>query len=836
MPPVVTAIGGIVAAFNATAFGAFLIANPLVGSLLKTLAASALRAALTRKPSTDTNPGIRTSTTLTGAVNPASFVLGRYATEGTLVCPPMSQDDGGGGPTPNARLTYVIELGDVPGQTLQGLILDGEEAIIGTSENPSLGFGLEGRFAGRAWVKFYDGTQTAADPGLLLLYGNHPDRPWVSDMIGQGICYAILTFHYDREVFPTFPEVRFVLGGIPLYDPRKDSTVGGTGAHRYNDRSTWEPSENPAVQIYNIKRGIDLGGGYVWGGGADANDLPLANWWAAMNTADVQIDLSGGGTEPQYRASFEVMANDEPAGVIDQLLNACSGEVAENGGVWKIRLGGPGLPVFFFTDDDIIVTEPEEYSPFRAEQEPYNAVQITHPDPDALWEPRDAPARFTADFALADPAQRRVADLSLPAAPYPKQVQRVARAYIEEEQRVVRHVLSLPPDALVLEQLDVVSWTSARRGYVAKAFEVDSLLDPLVSGTPRVTLKERDPQDAAWLPAYELPVAVIPTGVTALPALIVSNFAVATTAIEDENGVPARPALTMTWDGAGLNYVRAISFEIEAADGTSIITASSLDVASGIYTVSEAILPDKAYRVRAIFVVARPVAYTDWENVTSLDLRVRPDDLDQLAMSVAGLAVFGGTLQSDDFVTGVSGWQINKDGSMELQSLVTRDWIQEGALSDGLDAAFAGDIYSEGVTTVWQAPIGEMRPAQLWHLAFSGQIRNDRRVYTGFVYDQNQAITTYYYNEYSTRLLIDFRGETGGVFGNWIPVYDSGFVRSASWIDVRIVEHLLGDFDIAEARIRLQEGVQEVESGFVYSDVQSPNWRDFSVSMRAALS
>jgi hypothetical protein len=44
------------------------------------------------------------------------------------------------------------------------------------------------------------------------------------------------------------PRFGFVLKGKLCYDPRLDSTVaGGSGAHRWDDPSTWEWSENAAV-------------------------------------------------------------------------------------------------------------------------------------------------------------------------------------------------------------------------------------------------------------------------------------------------------------------------------------------------------------------------------------------------------------------------------------------------------------------------------------------------------------------------------------------------------------------------------------------------------------
>ncbi len=59
-------------------------------------------------------------------------------------------------------------------------------------------------------------------------------------MVGRGVAQAILTFLWrdSPQVWQGRPDVRFIVKGIRLYDPRKDSTAGGSGAHRYGTLST----------------------------------------------------------------------------------------------------------------------------------------------------------------------------------------------------------------------------------------------------------------------------------------------------------------------------------------------------------------------------------------------------------------------------------------------------------------------------------------------------------------------------------------------------------------------------------------------------------------------
>jgi len=552
-----------------TVFG--LATSSLTFRLLATVALSALSQALAPKTKTS---GIQTSVTTTGGVTPVSFVLGRYATAGAAAAPAMSH--GKAGKVPNAYLTYVIDLGDVPGQTLLRLMIDDEYAEIGTVADPDYGLPVLGRFTradgvSHAWVKYLDGSQIAADPMLLAKYGSYPERPWTADMIGAGICQAIVTFRYNTEIFTSLPGVRFEMGGIPLYDPRLDTSVGGVGAQRWATPGTWAGSDNPAVQIYNILRGITLPGGAVWGGEAAAADLPLDTWFAAMNECDLPITMADTTTQPQYRGGFEVMVDAEPAGVIEELLKGCAGSVAESGGVWTIHVGAPALPVYFFDDGTVIVSKPEDLDQFPGLADTYNGIHASYPEPESLWESKDAPPLYNSAYETADQGRQLVADLALPAVPYGDQVQRLMRAYIEEERRFARHVITLPPEALVLAPLDTVSWTSARNGYTAKLFEVVEVVDGLFTGLQHVSLRERDPADYDWSSSFELPSSPGSGALVVPAALAVPGFALTGIAINDAGAVARRPALRLSWDGTALDGVPALEWEVRL-NGSMTVT------------------------------------------------------------------------------------------------------------------------------------------------------------------------------------------------------------------------------------------------------------------------
>ena len=136
--------------------------------------------------------GITLSSTTAGERTPESVILGLTATGGTLIAPPMTHGSA------SSYLTHVVELCSAPGATLSRLMLNGNYVELGATEHPDYGRPVLGDLEGLAWIRYYDGRQTAADPTLRAKYGSHPDRPWGADMVGRGICYRDQGSHRHR--------------------------------------------------------------------------------------------------------------------------------------------------------------------------------------------------------------------------------------------------------------------------------------------------------------------------------------------------------------------------------------------------------------------------------------------------------------------------------------------------------------------------------------------------------------------------------------------------------------------------------------------------------------
>lgn len=626
MPPVgaaiaavATAIGGAISAVSAFAASSFI--GSLIVNTAITVGISLIARALTPKPKIQQS-GIQTAVTTTGGTEPQGFILGRTATAGHHVCPPMSHDDGG---TPNGFLTYVIELSDLPGIGLSRVILNDGYSSLAATAHPDYGFPLLGQRIGgkdHAWIKFYDGTQTAADPMLVSKYSSYSDRPWSSSFIGINTGYAVLTFRYNREVFNNLPTVRFELDGIPLYDPRFDSTVGGSGPQRWPNPATWTRSANPAVMIYNILRGIRLPTGEVWGGDVPAEDLPLDNWFAAMNACDLPI-----GSRPSFQAGLEIKLDMEPAEVIDELAKTCLGQVSEMGGVFRMRVGAPAAPVQFITDEDIVISEPQELEPFPGLAASANAISSEYPEPQSLWTSRAAPQVLNATWEAEDGGRRLPTSINFPACSNQSQVAHLMNAYIKDARRFRVHRLVLPPEAFMLEPLDTIAWTSEQNGYTNKVFELIEIIDQPGTVNQELILRERDPSDYGWTSADDLPAVIPVTGLAPRPAQIIEGWSVSASTIKDALGLDRRPAITLTWVGTSALDALLVRFEVRLKATAQIVSAGLADRAAGAVLVSEGLLPEAEYEVRGRYVLDRPTEWSSWLSVTTLAIFFSGEDL-----------------------------------------------------------------------------------------------------------------------------------------------------------------------------------------------------------------
>lgn len=612
----IIAIGGLMS----SAAGA-VSAGSILTNLVASVATSALARALAGRPQEAGAAGIQSKSTVAGGTLAQTIILGRACTGGALLCPPYSHGIAGDSDELE-QLTVPIAVADVPIDGLEAVIIDGRSCVFGVPSDRDGGIygNTCSEYEDRAFLRWHDGRQTVPDAMLRQVYGEHPTRPWAATAVLTGVSYAVLSYKYDPEVWTSLPSAKFVVRGMRLYDPRRDTSVGGSGGQRWGDPSTWVWTENPIVMAYNLFRGITLPDGTVYGVRVAADRLPLANWAAAMNVCDQAVAVSGGGTRPRYVAGLEFAVTDEPLDVIERVGLACGADFADLGGEWVVSVGAPPVISASLTDDDIILGEAEDFDPIAPLTDTYNGAHASYPNPARLWEPAEASPWYDAGLEAEDGGRRLTADLALEAVPVPRQVRALMREYVRDHRRMRSHVITLPPVFLGVRPLQTIAWTSSHNGYSAKLFEVRGRrIDPMTLCVT-LTLRERDPAD------YDPDMigdAVLPVD----PSIVVDDrprngvFGFTVAALT----VGRRPALRGTWSAE--IAAQTVIVQARRTGWTELVHEGRIPAAAGGVTIIAGIMPGTAYQLRARAIGRRPGVWGAWQAVTTPDARIGRDDL-----------------------------------------------------------------------------------------------------------------------------------------------------------------------------------------------------------------
>lgn len=568
----------------------------------------------------------------TGDDVPRSILFGWNCTAGSKAY----QNEWGSGGTMSTR---VLALTDYPIRELRQVIVDGSPVTLLTAQaHPQYGWPVqEYRKGGKdhLWIKFYDGTQTAADPFLVNTVSS-PERPYSSSRVGRGIPYVIATSRApersddeEKPLFQGFPQFKFASYGARLYDPSRDSSVGGSGTQRWDYPATWGGDGDflPPVQIYNLLRGIRFNGQWLYGlQNVNAARVPVANWIAAINRARAAITTPD-GNEPTFRAGGEVQVGAPVHLAIEAFVTACNGRIAETGGTYKLHVGEPGAPVMAFDDGDIISTEEQTFTPFYSLADTVNGVSASYPNPAEGWNTKTAPKLLRPDLETLDGNRRLLASLAFDMVPYTWQVQRLRAWALAEALRARRHTFVLGPEFRVLEPGDVVRWTSERNGYVDKLFRVDGLvyksdLDVIVDLT-EVDPSDYDP-DITYKPVYNGPLQLV--GPQPMP---MQGWQVFPSEILDELGRARRPSIEVR-AASGVSNVERVRVQVRVGDETGPLVFDSDGQPYGDpwrWILQGQFLPKTPYVVRGIFVGPEVSQWSGWLAVMTPDVRFGPDDL-----------------------------------------------------------------------------------------------------------------------------------------------------------------------------------------------------------------
>jgi hypothetical protein len=164
-----------------------------------------------------------------------------------------------------------------------------------------------------------------ADPFLLSYYED--SGVWTADHRLRGNAYAMIQYfgvtleNFNDVWGGQLPEFTPVIDSSLIYDPRLDTTTGGSGTHRADDPDTWEFSDNAGLCALDWLL-------YENGYNFPVALFNLASWRAFADLCDEDVDLKAGGTEKRYRVAMTVnLSSDQKKTVLARILAACDGQI-----------------------------------------------------------------------------------------------------------------------------------------------------------------------------------------------------------------------------------------------------------------------------------------------------------------------------------------------------------------------------------------------------------------------------------------------------------------------------------------------------------------------------
>lgn len=528
------------------------------------------------------------------------IVVGRAAVAGTLVYHKAWGPNG----TDNIDLVYA--LADHECDALEQVQVNGKPVTWNS------GNGLVAEFPGMT-ITFKSGawTQDAHQPLIDVSGGG-----WTANHRGRGVCYVHVRMSYNQALYQSgLPRFLFILRGAKLYDWRLDSTAGGAGSHRWGQPETYAWSANPAVILYNYRRGIMLNGQRVAGMNTPASAMPTSEWTAAANACDEAVGLKAGGTEPRYRAHGVLSTAQAHRETISDLLTAMAGREITSGGLVKPLAGVAQATVMTFTDADLMTDAPVEIEPKRSRKDLINAVFGSYHDAANAYESIAAPPRISLADEATDGGLRLEEHYALDMVTSPGQAQRVLEILRRRARRQAEGTVTLRARYGVLEAGDWVSWTSDRYGFVAQPFEVvTATVD--AGWTVTLRLREVGAADYAWTPASDELDPASPAPVTpGVPSVDrVTGLSVAGILVESQDTTTQRPGLRALWTAISDRTVTEIRFEYRKLGDTGILTYTHFDASTGQAAWMNGIMGETAYEVRAlpVSVPPRAMVWSSW--------------------------------------------------------------------------------------------------------------------------------------------------------------------------------------------------------------------------------
>jgi hypothetical protein len=392
---------------------------------------------------------------------------------------------------------------------------------------------------------------------------------WNRSSTFTGCAYSVITYRCDKTKVWTngLPsKVIHVVEGCPVYDPRADSTNGGSGTQRPDNQATWQyrvnsvaVGRNPALCLLTYLIGWRVNGILMWGMGLPIDAIEMSSFIQYANLCEEQVQTSTGGTTQRYTCDGIFSTNDSHQTITNSIC-LCMGTaiLVDTNGLFQIIEGY----------DDTLTT------PYALTQDDVISSGVWTPSPEV----RNRVTRVSGRFA--DPSQQytlttwgtvdvdpffdgipRVQTTDFNCVGRAETCQRIAKQLLVKSKYcgVYTAVFGYRAFAATVGSLVTLSGV---HGFNNKLFRVTGS-EETFDLTYQLTLREESPEVYEWDASEEkpLPANIFQTTFDAIDAEDVEGLTINSTAVEGTNSVTTI-FVDVNWTPA--TSLRTTSIEIQS--------------------------------------------------------------------------------------------------------------------------------------------------------------------------------------------------------------------------------------------------------------------------------
>jgi len=455
---------------------------------------------------------------------------------------------------------------------------------------------------------------------------------WTAAHRLRGIAYVYVRLLYHKDIFPSgIPNMRFVMKGAKVYDPRKDTANGysGASAHTQTDLTTWEYSTNPILALRDF---LTLANGL----NAATSDIHEARFIEMANACDDNIALhaSNSTTQKRFTVNGAVALDASKAEVAEALLSTCNGSLVWSQGKYVPQVGVaiPNSRNHTLTADNL--RGGIKFTTRASKATRMNAVRGVFVDAANTYKATDFAHVKNSTYATED-GEELYGDIDLPLTTNNVEAQRLAKQVLEANRQAIEVEFPANMTCFHMQPNDTVQLSIDPDGvggnsaiFTNKKFQI---IQWKFNSGGGVDLRLKEYADAVYDWAYGEMTTTDLAPNTSLPdPTVVATPSAPTLAFDSavSSDGTFSPAMTVSWSApANTSFVSDYIIEVQRrADASATFSTVTTQIVLKVYTSFTflSVLSGQLYRARVIArnsvgVEGTPSAYSSSTGLHAVD-------------------------------------------------------------------------------------------------------------------------------------------------------------------------------------------------------------------------